>query len=295
MSYDIFSDSSCDLSDDIIKENNIHQVYFYISFDDNKYMKEKIEIDTIDYYKKIINENLFPKTSMPNVQDYIDAFTPTIKAGKDVICVCISKQLSGSYQSAMAAKDILLESYPNNKIEIIESGMCTVEQGLLIMEIVRMRDADIDFEQTVQNIRRILPTGRIFFTVDNLEYLKKGGRIGNVAYFAAAAMGLKPLIIMKEGEIFSGGIARGKKKALKKIQENGLRHFKKTGEDPNDYSFIIGKGLELDEAVDLSKQVKDTFKLTYDIPVWQIGSTVCTHTGPYPLGFGFVKKYDSKI
>lgn len=292
MLYEIYTDSACDIPEKLIKEHGIHQVYFYVSFDDENYMKEKLDIDTIDYYKKMIDEGAFPKTSMPNVQDYVDAFTSTVAEGKGIICICLSGKLSGSHQAARTARSILLETYPEARIEVVESRMCTVEQGLLVLEAVRMRDAGISFDQALMEIKRILPTGRIFFTVGNLEYLKKGGRIGNVAYYAASVLGIKPLIVMIDGEIFSNGIARNKKKALKKLLANAADLFKKAGEDPNSYSFGVGKGVDPVEANELAQQMKTTFGLKEDVPIWQIGSTVGTHAGPYPLGFGFVKKYD---
>lgn len=293
MLYDIYTDSACDIPEKLIKEQHIHQVYFYVSFDEENYMKEKLEIDTIDYYKKMIDEGAYPKTSLPSVQDYVDAFTPTVADGKGIICICLSEKLSGSHQAAKTAASIILETYPEARIEVIESRMCTVEQGLLVLEAVRMRDAGISFEQALTEIKRILPTGRIFFTVGNLEYLNRGGRIGNVAYYAASVLGIKPLIVMIDGEIFSNGIARNKNKALKRLLINAGDYFKKAGENPNDYSFGVGKGVDPVEADELAQQLKEAFDLQGDVPVWQIGSTVGTHAGPYPLGFGFVKKYDS--
>lgn len=293
MLYEIYTDSACDIPEKLIKEHGIHQVYFYVSFDNENYMKEKLDIDTIDYYKKMIDEGAFPRTSMPNVQDYLDAFTPTVAEGKGIICICLSGKLSGSHQAARTAKSTLLETYPEAKIEVVESRMCTVEQGLLVLEAVRMRDAGLSFDQATKEIMRILPTGRIFFTVGNLEYLKKGGRIGNVAYYAASVLGVKPLIVMIDGEIFSSGIARNKKKALKKLLVNAADYFKKAGENPDGYSFGVGKGVDPVEANELAQLMKETFGLKEDVPIWQIGSTVGTHAGPYPLGFGFVKKYDS--
>lgn len=294
MPFEVFTDSASDIPRELLEVHNIHTVYFYVSFDDENYVREKLDIDTMDYYNKMIDEGAFPKTSLPSVQDYVDAFTPTVKAGKPIICICLSGKLSGSHQAAKTARDILLESYPDAKIKVIESKMCTVDQGLYVLEAVRMRDAGLDFKEAVAQLKRILTTGRICFTVGNLEYLKKGGRIGRMAFIAGSALGIKPLIVMKDGEIFSGGVARNKKKALKKLLEIARDYFEKAGENPNSYRFCVGKNVDDEEGQELAQQVKDVFWLTEDVPVWQIGATVATHTGPYALGFGFIKKYDAK-
>lgn len=293
MSYEIFTDSACDIPLEMMEAHRIHPVYFYVSFDDENYVKEKLDVDTDGYYKKMIDENAFPKTSLPSVQDYVEAFTPTLEEGKAIICICLSGKLSGSHQAAKTARDILLETYPKARIKVIESKMCTVEQGLYVLEAVRMRDAGYSFKETVAKLKEMLPTGRICFTVGNLEHLKKGGRIGKVAFIAGSALGIKPLIVMKDGEIFSGGIARNKAKALKKLLEIARDYFEKAGENPNNYRFCIGRNVDPEEGAALAKQVKDTFWLSEDVPVWQIGATVATHTGPYALGFGFVKKFDA--
>lgn len=293
MIYEVFSDSACDLSDEYIQAHRIHQVYFYISFDGEIYLKEKKEVKTLEYYHKMIDEGLFPKTSLPSVQDYIDAFKPVVADGRGIICICLSGKLSGSHQAAKTARDILIEDYPNAKIKVIESGLCTVEQGLYVKEAVRMRDNGLTFKDAVNALIRIQPTGRICFTVGNLDHLKRGGRIGRMAYIAGSALGIKPLIVMKEGEIFSAGIGRNKKKALQKLLDIGRDYFEKSSENPNDYLFVIGKGIDMDEALELAEKVRSTFWLDKKVPVDQIGATVATHTGPYPLGFGFIKKYDA--
>lgn len=293
MVYEIFADSACDIPEALLKEHNIHPVYFYVSFDDEHYMKEKLDMETTDYYKKMIDEGLYPKTSLPSVQDYVEAFTPTLEEGKAIICICLSGKLSGSHQSAKTARDILLETYPDAHIKVIESKMCTVEEGIFVLEAVRMRDAGVPYREAVTRLKQMLSTGRICFTVGNMEYLKRGGRIGKMAYIAGSALGIKPLIVMKEGEIFSGGVARNKKKALKKLLEIARDYFEKAGENPNNYRFCVGRNIDEAEGMELAQAVKDTFWLSDDVPVWQIGSTVATHTGPYALGFGFVKKYDA--
>ena len=126
MLYEIFADSACDIPRELLEKHNIHPVYFYVSFDDENYMKEKLDMDTTDYYNKMIDEGLYPKTSLPSVQDYVEAFTPTLEEGKAIICICLSGKLSGSHQAAKTARDILLETYPEAHIKVIESKMCTV-------------------------------------------------------------------------------------------------------------------------------------------------------------------------
>lgn len=145
----------------------------------------------------VANPKVYPKTSLPSVQDYVDTFLPIAEKGEGIICICISTKFSGSMQSALNARDIVLESYPEVQIAVIDATVNTVLQGLLTYEALKMRDAGLSLEDNVANLERIKSTGRIFFTVGDLEYLKHGGRIGKLSGIAGSVLGIKPLITLK--------------------------------------------------------------------------------------------------
>ena len=180
MSYQIISDGSCDLVKEYTEKNNVKVVPFYVSFDGENYFKEGVEIEHDEFYRKMIDEHVVPKSSLPSVQDYVDAFMPYVKEKKPIICICITSKFSGSYQSAVNAANIIKEDYSDAKITVIDSMVNTVLQGILVNEVVRMRDAGIGYEETIEKINEMIPTGRIIFTIGNIEYLKKGGRIGKL-------------------------------------------------------------------------------------------------------------------
>ncbi len=215
--FQIISDGSCDLPPDLTKEKNIIVVPFYVSFDDVNYQKEIVEIGIRDFYQKMVDEpDVYPKSSMPSTQDYVDAFLPVVKKGIPIICICITTKFSGSMQSAINAKNMLLESYPDARIKIIDATVNTVLQGQYVLEAVRMQENGASYEKTISRLEAIKSTGRIFFTVGNMEYLQHGGRIGKVAGIAGSVLGIKPIITLKQGEIFPSGIARGRKKSMEK-------------------------------------------------------------------------------
>lgn len=292
MTYQIISDGSCDLTKQYVEKNNIIVVPFYVSFDGKNYMKEGIEVDHDDFYNKMINEHVFPKSSLPSVQDYIDAFTPIVKEGRPIICICITEKFSGSYQSASNAANMIKEEYPDAKITVINSMVNTVLQGILVNEAVRMRDNGLSYEETVDKINEIIPTGRIVFTIANIEYLKQGGRIGKLLMFASDKLGIKPLITLKEGEIFPSGVTRNRAKSIKKVAEITKSHFEKNNINPKDYQFCVGTGITDDEAKELAQMLEEGLNINIDFWDARIGTTIGTHTGPYPIGVAFIKKYD---
>lgn len=131
--YKIITDGSCDLPLELVKQLDIDVIPFYVSVDGISHQKEIIDLGVRDFYQFMIdNPKVFPKTSMPSIQDYIDVFEPIIKNEEDVICICITTKFSGSYNSAMNAKNMLLDKYPDAKIEIIDATVNTVLQGMQI-------------------------------------------------------------------------------------------------------------------------------------------------------------------
>ena len=260
----IVSDGSLDLSQEITKEHDIEVVPFYVSFDSETYQKEMVELGVRDFYNEMV-----------------------------VICICITRKFSGSLQSATVAKEMIEEEYPDAKITLIDSTVNTVLQGLFVLEACRLRDMGLGYEEIVEKILPIRETGRIFFTIGSIDYLRHGGRIGKLAGIAAGALGIKPMITLKEGEIFSSGLARNRIKSMKKVVDMTKNYLDEIDAKPGEYNFCIGYGYDYDEAVRFREMIKDLIKERLgidEIGIYQIGATIGVHTGPYPLGVGIIKK-----
>lgn len=296
MAYQIITDGSCDLSPELSKAKNLKVVPFYVSFDGMKYEKEIEEVDVREFYQKMVDTpDVFPKTSLPSVEDYVNVFTPFIQEGTDIICICITTKFSGSYNSASTAKDILLDDYPDAKITIIDATVNTVLQGILVLEAVRMQEEGLSYEQVIENVERIKSTGRIIFTVGNMDYLIHGGRVGKVMKVAVNALKIRPMIILKEGEIFPFGVARSRQKSMTKILDKVKAHFEEIKESPNDYKIVIGYGYDYEEALKFKEMLLESlarYSDITDVEIFQIGATIGVHTGPYPIGVGLIRRYD---
>ena len=289
----IVSDGSLDLPNELAEEKGIKVVPFYVSFDGETYVKEKEELDVREFYQKMVDHpQVFPKTSMPSVQDYYDVFEPLVKEGTAVICICITQKFSGSMQSATTAKDMILEEYPDAKITVIDARVNTVLQGLFVLEACRLKDQGLEYDRIIESILKIRETGRIFFTIGSIDYLKHGGRIGKVAGIAGSALKIKPLITLKEGEIFNSGITRNRKKSLEKVVDMLKEYLDEVDAKPGEYSFCIGFGYDRKEADEFKDMLKDLVRERLgidEIGIYQIGATIGVHTGPYPIGVGIIK------
>lgn len=295
--FHIISDGSCDLPVELAKEKNITVVPFYVSFDDEHYLKENVDIGIREFYQQMVDrKGVYPKSSMPSTQDYVEAFQTWAEKGIPVICICITTKFSGSMQSAVNARTIVQESCPEARITVIDARINTVLQGLYVLEAAKLRDSGMDYDSVVKRLEEMRSSGRIFFTVGDMEYLKHGGRIGKVSAVAGSVLGIRPVITLKDGEIFPSGIGRGRKRTTEKTIELLLDYLEKSSLGIDGYSIAIGYGYDREEAVEFREHALEALHGKgyeigrEEIPLYQIGATISVHTGPYPLGFGIIEK-----
>ncbi len=288
--YKIIADTSCDIPAAVLAENNITYVSFHVSFDQEHYLKELHDITPDEFYEKITAEKLFPKTSLPSVQDYMDAMEAALKEGNDVLCLCLSSKFSGSFQSAVNAGNILSESYPDRTIRVVDTTCATACEGIMVLEACRMRDAGLDIEATVQKLDAMKESACLYVTVDSLEHLQKGGRIGKASAMAGAILNIKPIIAMRDGELQPESKVRGSKKALKAILDLSKA---KMGEEKDQYRIICVRG-EKDRKAAAEELAAELQKEGYDVcdDIWTVGITIGSHIGPTPTAICFVKKYE---
>lgn len=292
----IITDGSCDLPKELTKEKDIKVVPFYVSFDGETYLKEMEELDIREFYQKMVDHpDVFPKTSMPSVDDYYQVFEPLAKEGVPVICICITTKFSGSMQSATTARDMILEQYLDARIKVIDATVNTVLQGLYVLEACRLRDLGWEYDRLVKRILEIRESGRIFFTIGSIDYLKHGGRIGKLAGIAGSALKIKPLITLKAGEIFNSGISRNREKSMLKVIDMLKEYLDEVHAKPGEYSFAVGFGYDYEEACRFKEKLRDLVKERLginEITIYQIGATIGVHTGPYPIGVGIIRRAD---
>lgn len=295
MKFAIISDSSCDLAESYVEQEQVSVVPFYVSFDGEHYLKEGKEAKITEFYQKMAdNPECYPKTSMPSVQDYIDAFRSFAEKEIPVLCICLTQTFSGSMQAAVNAKVEVEEEFPNARIEILDSQLVTGLQGLLVKEAVRLRNAELELDEALPALEQIRSTGHIFFTTKDLKYLEHGGRIGKAACLAGSMLNIKPILQFYDRELGPTELCRGRKKSLHKIIEKFFSYVEQEKICLEDYTLITGEGLDVPEYQTFKEELKAALKKRgYEMEQWeeiQIGATIGVHTGPYPLGVGILKK-----
>lgn len=297
--FKIISDTACDFLMDYANEHNITLVPLYATFDGQTYYKEQVDISHDEFYRHMIEEKAMPKSSLPSIQDFVDAFLPSVKKGEPIIAICITTFFSGSYNSACTAKDIILEDYPDAKITVINSLQNSASMSLYVYEAMKLRDDGYSYEDTIKILDKIKPNGGIIFTTETLEYLSKGGRLTKTAALITSKLNLRPILVMRNGKVGVGGFSRTRKKA----KANVIDVFKKTIADENinldDYDVTVGYCNDLEEAEEFRKEVEEAFgiKLVESTTTFgtRIGVVTGCHTGPTALGLAFMPKHNKVI
>lgn len=293
----VISDGSCDLPETVTKEKEIDVVHFPVSFDGKEYKKEGVDIELDEFYQRMVDEpKTYPMTAAPSPQDFYECFEKRAKEGTDILCICISTKLSSSLQSAGIAKEMLAETYPDIRVELLDSLSCTLMQGAYVLEVCRLRDAGHTLDETIAVMKQLITSGRILFTVGNLDYLHHGGRIGKVTSIAGTLMNLKPLITLENGEIHSSGIKRGRKSSLVGVIELLITYLQENNCTPDDCTILIGYCHDKKEAETFQKMTSErlgkVFGTTAALPLCQIGATIGVHAGPYSIGYGIIRRSD---
>lgn len=296
MKFQIISDSSLDLPEETVQKMGIEVVPFYVSFDGSQYFREGKDIKIQEFYRHMVEHpDIFPKTSMPSYNDYRDVMEKYAAAGQPVLCICLNAIFSGSYQTAYSVREELLERYPDTRIEVMDSQLATVLQGLLVEEAVKMRDLDYDLDKTISLLEPLRATGQIFFTTNDLAYLRHGGRIGHAASSIGTVLKIKPLIRYKERDLYSAGLCRGRKHSLEQVLERMVNYVKEKHLDMSRYHMGIAYGWDEQEFDPFKEKAFSMMEaLGYPRSAWEVsrvGVTIGVHTGPSPIGVGWLKRY----
>jgi len=282
------SDTSCDIPPDLLEKYEIDMVPFLISLDGETYYKEYVELSVKEFYRRLRTQDAYPKTSLPPVQDFFDVFKKYHDLGHEIICFNLTSKFSASYQSAVNAKNIMLENYPGASISVVDSEQASIGQGMLILESCRMRENGLTSAQIIENVEKLKQNSCIYLTVDSLTYLQKGGRIGKANALLGSLLSVKPIIAVRDGELIPCGKIRGRAKAEAEV----LRLFDRDVKENKDKyrCYVISSDLP-DKAAEFSEEAVKTGG--YEIErCYDIGITIGAHIGPTVLGIGYIMKYE---
>lgn len=286
MGIKIITDSSCDLPREYVDDNNIEVISLVLNLN-GQIIKDDLgkTLSYKDFYQKM-RDGATPTTSQVNAHEFEEAFIKHIKNGDSIIYISISASLSGTFNSANIAKNNLLEEYPEAKIELVDSLSASIGQGLLVLKACEMRDNGASIEEIVEwieeNKRKVIHT----ILIDDLNHLKRGGRISGATATIGGLLNIKPSAYLDdEGKLAQGEKIKGKKKALRFL----ANEVKERAIDSENEVLYICHGDCQEEAESLRDIIEEEVKFK-NVIINYIGNVIGAHTGPGALAVIFLGK-----
>lgn len=219
----IYTDSTCDLTKELLNKYDISILPLYVTFDNDVY-KDGIEITSSQLYKKVDELKKLPKTSAASVGDYMEIFSKELEQGNDVVFIAISSGFSSTYNNGLIAIDTL----ETDRVVMVDSKNLSSGNGLVVLKAAKLRDEGKNIHQIKEELdNKIIPNVRSKFVVDSLEYLHKGGRCSGASRLFGTLLQLKPVIEVKDGKMEVAAKTRGKTKGLNFMLEDIISNKEK--------------------------------------------------------------------
>jgi DegV family protein with EDD domain len=281
----VVTDSTSYLPEELIAEHGIHEVSLYVTLDGEQQRESEISgAEYDDFYERLRNSESGATTSQPSVGDFTSAYEPLLADGRDVVSIHISAGISGTYDAAGQARRELIDSGKGGeRIQVWDSRSACGGQGMMVLAAANAATRGASGEETMEAVERARAALRMWFAVDTLEYLRRGGRIGSAQAWLGSALQIKPILTLEE-EITPIERVRTRRRAFERMVEFA-REQKEAGAD----GWVVQHIHDADTARRLVDECRQVFG---DDPIFvsEIGPVIGAHVGPGLLGFGGLPK-----
>ena len=279
MSVKLIIDAGCDLSKDQAQNLGVILVPMTVRFGVEEY-RSGIDLSHEEFYNKLASAKELPTTSQPTPYDFEQVYQQVKEQGDEAVVLCVSSALSGTYQSAtIAAADF------EDCIYVVDTRAVSIAQKILLDYAISLKNHGATAKEITEELEKKKQDVCAYGAVDTLEYLIKGGRLSKAAGAVGSVLGIRPVLHLHEGGLAVAGKARGAKAAITMthnlVSEVGV-----------DYSMPLGVGYTGNDASVITPYMEapNSVWTGYDVPIYNVGSTVGTHTGPGLFIVAFFKK-----
>jgi len=273
----IVADTTCGLPRKLLDERCIPLIPQIVTFGEDSYHDDK-ELDTATFLSKLKASRTLPKTAAPEPSLYYPIFAEARKRCESVIVVAPTSKASGTVRSA----ELAVQDFPSVDIRVVDTQTVSCNLGSLVLVADDMAKAGKSADEIVAKLNDMIPRGRLYFVVDTLEYLAKGGRIGGAKKLLAELLEIKPILQVKDGQVESFEQQRTKKRALARLVEVVTESCK-----GGDEAHLCVLQVEAEkEAQALVEELKSKVSVS-NIPIYELPPAIVVHAGPKAMGVGF--------
>jgi len=283
-SYQIVSDFGCNLPEHLVDRYRIEIIPTNLHIEGEKNILSN-EIDIFEFYKKLREKKMI-RTSAINLQTFKERFSEILREGDDLIYIGMSAGLSGTFNAARLAAEELSEEFPERRICCFDSRSGCGGEGLVAYLAALKKEAGADFEENCEYLRGICSRMQSWFTVDDLFFLKRGGRLSSATAVVGSLLMIKPILTVDdEGKLFAWGKARGKKSVADEL----LKRVDALAFDPENSIIVISHSDCMEEAVNFDMKLRAKWDVK-DTIITDIGPAFGAHCGPGAIAVFFIGK-----
>lgn len=282
--YVIITDATADLSQDLVNELGIYVMPMTFELDGKSYAHYPgtKEIDTHEFYERL-RKGEKSVTSLINTEAFLEFFEDFLKDGYDILYIAFSSSLSGTYNSSLLAREELMEKYKDSKIICIDSKAASAGEGLLVYTAARKKAEGLNIDELSVWVEEHVLKLCHWFTVDDLNHLKRGGRVSALSAGIGTVLNIKPVLhVDDKGYLVPMEKVRGRKKSIISLLDHMIETFTPTEDD----TVFIGHGDSMEDAKFLAQLIKDKFGIK-NISILDIGPVIGSHSGPGTIALFF--------
>lgn len=285
MKVKILTDSACDLPKELVEEYSIDVLPIIVLKDEIEY-QDRVDIDPMKVYEDMRQGAIYTTAQIPP-SFFNEKFQEYAKEGKSVIYIGFSSGLSGTFNTALFVKEAILEEYANLDLDIIDTEAASLGFGLIVLQAAKLAKAGKDKKEILESIEYYKENMEHIFTVDNIEYLFRGGRVSKTQALVGGLLNIKPVLHVDEGKLVALEKIRGRKKAIKCMLDIMEERSKEI--EIQDQVIGIAHGDDLEGAMKLKEQIEERFGVKHFI-INTIGAAIGAHSGPGTLAIFFLSK-----
>lgn len=274
----IITDSTADLTAEEYKKHAIGMVPLTIRLG-NQTWRDFLDVEPDAYYAMLRTSHAFPTTSQPSPQDFIDAYAPLVAKGEPILSIHLSSGLSGTFQSATLAR----AHFPQSRIEVVDSLQASLGLGMAVLLCKERMDSGASFEELVDFARGLAGRIETYFSLDFLEYLQRGGRIGKAQAFLGTLMKIKPLMKLTSGEIHPVEKVR----TSERLSNRFVEIVEKAARDEGPLRLSVGQSDNCEFVTSLLERLLAIQGVTL-VHRCNLGGVITSHSGPGAVGVTFV-------
>lgn len=285
--YRIVSDSTTDLTPELIQELDVQVIPLCYIMEGKTYhnIPGGGEMTDREFYAKL-RAGSMSTTTQVNSEEFLHVFTPLLEAGQDVLYIAFSSGLSGTYQSAVLAREELKQRFPDRRLEVFDSLCASMGEGLLVYHAAKLRNAGKSLDEVLAWLKGNVLNVCHWFTVDDLNHLKRGGRVSTATALVGTMLGIKPVLhVDDEGHLIPVSKVRGRKQSLDAL----VRRMEDTVLDPGNQMVFISHGDCLEDAQYVERQIREKLGVQ-QVKLGFIGPVIGAHSGPGTVALFFLGK-----